>query len=110
MRTIRSIAIAGFILGILFKTLHWPGAGIILLSSGVLTIVSLAALLFRKPGPLTVQLQYPAMLIGSVIVVITGGLFKIMHWPGANMLLLLGLTTCAVWFLLTARTAGPAKA
>jgi hypothetical protein len=23
-----------------------------------------------------------------------------MHWPGANMLLLLGLTICAVWFLI----------
>ncbi|MBL7980903.1 MAG: hypothetical protein JNL52_03750 [Flavobacteriales bacterium] len=100
MRTIRSIAIAGFILGILFKTLHWPGASIILLTSGVLTIVMLGLLLFRKPGPMVVQLQYPGMLIGALVAVITGGLFKIMHWPGANLLLLLGLTTCAAWFLI----------
>jgi hypothetical protein len=97
---IRSIGIAGFILGLLFKTLHWPGASYILLTSGVLTIVMLALLLFRRPGPLTVQLHYPAMLIGSLIAVITGGSFKIMHWPGANMLLLLGLTICAAWFLI----------
>ncbi len=97
---LRSVAIAGFILGILFKTLHWPGASIILLTSGVLTIVTLSLLLFRKPGPITVQLHYPAMLIGAIMAVITGGSFKIMHWPGANLLLLLGLTVCAAWFLI----------
>ena len=100
---IRSIAIAGFILGLLFKTLHWPGASIILLISGVLTIVTLSLLLFRKSGPMIVQLRYPAMLIGAVIAVITGGSFKIMHWPGANMLLVLGLPVCATWFLIPPR-------
>ncbi|MBX2978470.1 MAG: hypothetical protein KF905_04170 [Flavobacteriales bacterium] len=104
MRAIRSIAIAGFILGILFKNLHWPGASYILLISGVLTIVTLGLLLFRKPGPMTVQLHYPAMLIGALMAVITGGLFKVMHWPGANMLLLLGLTICALWFLIPTRS------
>jgi hypothetical protein len=99
---IRSIAIAGFILGILFKTLHWPGASIILLTSGVLTIVTLSLLLFRKPGPMIVQLRYTAMLSGAVIAVITGSLFKIMHWPGANMLLMTGLIACAAWFLIPA--------
>lgn len=104
MRTIRSVAIAGYILGILFKILHWPGSSIILITSGVLTIVMLGVLLVRKPGPLTVQLQLPGMLIGSVMAVITGGLLKFMHWPGANMLLLVGLSTCAAWFLITTRT------
>jgi len=97
---IRSIAIAGFILGILFKTLHWPGASYILLISGVLTIVTLGLLLLRKPGPMIVQVQYPAMLIGAIMAVITGVSFKIMHWPGANLLLLLGLSICAAWFLI----------
>ncbi len=100
MHTIRSIAIAGFILGLLFKTLHWPGASYILLISGVLTFFTLALLLFRKPGPMIIQLQFTGMLIGSLMAVIVGGSFKIMHWPGANMLLLLGLTTCAAWFLI----------
>jgi len=97
---IRSIGIAGLIIGILFKTLHWPGAGEIVVASSVVVIVTLSLLLFRKPGPLSIQLQLPGMLVGSVITVVTGGLFKIMHWPGANMLLLVGLSVCAVWFLL----------
>lgn len=97
---IRSIGIAGLIIGILFKTLHWPAAGEIVVASSVVVIATLAHLLFRKPGPLSVELQRPAMLVGSVITVVTGGLFKAMHWPGADMLLLVGLSVCALWFLL----------
>lgn len=99
---IRSIAIAGHILGILFKTLHWPGANVLLVSSGILLVITLALLLVRKRGPITVQLYFPALLMGSLIAVVTGGLFKIMHWPGANMLLMTGLIVCAVWFLIPA--------
>ncbi len=101
MRILRSIAIAAHLIGILFKMLHWPGASVLLLSTSVLVILSLGSLLFRKPGPLTVQLQLPAMLVGAVMAAVTGGLFKVLHWPGANILLLLGLTTCATWFLIT---------
>lgn len=99
---IRSIAIAGHILGILFKTLHWPGANVLLVSSGILLVITLALLLVRKRGPITVQLHFPALLMGSLIAVVTGGLFKIMHWPGANMLLMTGLIVCAAWFLIPA--------
>jgi hypothetical protein len=35
-----------------------------------------------------------------LVAVLTGWQFKMMHWPGANMLLLVGLSVCAVWFLL----------
>ncbi|MBL8002210.1 MAG: hypothetical protein JNL05_09640 [Flavobacteriales bacterium] len=97
----RSLAFAGYLIGILFKILHWPGANIILLTSGGLAIIMLGTLLVRKPGPMTVQLQLPALLFGSLMAALTGGLFKVMHWPGANVLLLVGLTVCAVWFVIT---------
>lgn len=102
--TIRSIAIAGYILGILFKMLHWPGANVLLVSSGILLVITLAFLLVRERGPITVRLHLPAMLLGSLMAVVTGGLFKIMHWPGANMLLMTGLIVCAVWFLIPQRS------
>ena len=98
---IRSIGIAGLIIGILFKTLHWPGANVIFLASSILVIVTMSLLLVRKPGPWSVQVQRPAMWVGAVIAVVTGGVFKVMHWPGANMLLLVGLSVCAAWFLLS---------
>lgn len=100
MRTFRSIGFAGLIIGILFKTLHWPGANIVLLSSTLLVIVTLSVLLVRKPGPWPLLIQRPAMLAGALCAALMGGLFKMMHWPGANIMLLLGLATCAAWFLI----------
>ena len=35
----------------------------------------------------------------GIAALIFGILFKVMHWPGANIQLLLGMTGCAVWFL-----------
>ncbi len=102
---IRSIGIAGVILGLLFKTLHWPKANLLLLISSLLVIVTMTLLLIKKPGPWNIQIQRPVWIFGSVAVVLTGVIFKMMHWPGANIQLLLGMTGCAVWFLVpTART------
>ena len=81
--------------------MHWPGAGVILVASSTVVIVMLSLLLFRKPGPLSVQLPWPGMLVGSVIAVVSGVVFKDMYWPGANMLLLVGLSVCAAWFLIS---------
>ena len=39
--------------------------------------------------------------IGAAIV-ITGAMFKILHWPGADIMLVLGLSTEAVIFLFSA--------
>lgn len=47
--------------------------------------------------------NFMAMLYGiGAAVVITGAMFKIMHWEGANMMLVVGLTTEAVIFLFSA--------
>lgn len=105
---IRSIGIAGFIVGILFKFLHWPGANMILLTSALVTIVMLTVLLTRKPGPWTLHVQRPAMLFGSISMALMGVLFKMMHWPGANIMLLLGLLTCAAWFVVLSERKRPA--
>lgn len=97
---IRSIAFAGLILGILFKSLHWPGANIVAFTSGALGIIILLFMLVRKPKSWAVQIHRPEMLIGSLVATLSGWQFKMMHWPGANMLLLVGLSVCALWFLL----------
>lgn len=97
---IRSIGIAGVILGLLFRTLHWPGANVVLLTGAVLAAITLTVLLIQKPGPWNIRIQRPVWIFGEVVVVLTGMAFKMMHWPGANLLLLLGLATCAAWFLI----------
>lgn len=96
----RSLGIAGLVIGLLFKILHWPGANIVLLASALLTTASLVHLLIRKRGPWHIEIRRPGMLIASLMSVFVGSFLKAMHWPGANLLLLVGLTACAVWVLI----------
>jgi hypothetical protein len=67
-------------------------------------MVSTVGLLFverDRPGIQRVlALRFSALLIIGVALVAGGTVFKVMHWPGANMQLLLGMTGCAVWFLI----------
>lgn len=97
---IRSIGIAAVILGLLFKVLHWPGASIILLVGAVLSAVTLTVQLIQKPGPWNIRIQHPVWIFGSVAVVLLGTTFKMMHWPGANIQLLIGMMGTASWFLI----------
>ncbi len=77
------------IIGLLFKFMHWPGAGALLITSlGVIAIALLEyAIHNRKSNSLTQNLIYP--LLGVVYVM--GMLFKIMHWPGANIMLIISI-------------------
>lgn len=97
---IRSLGFAGFLIGILFKVLHWPGANVIMLAGALLTLVAVVLLLVRSGQPLTIQVRRPALLFASVAVALFGVLFKMMHWPGANIMLLLGMSTFVVLFSL----------
>ena len=78
-----------FIIGLLFKFMHWPGAGALLIASlGVIAIALLEyAIHNRKSKSLTQNLIYP--LLGVVYVL--GMLFKMMHWPGANIMLIISI-------------------
>ena len=77
------------IIGLLFKFMHWPGAGALLITSlGVIAIALLEyAIHNRKSNSLTKNLIYP--LLGVVYVM--GMLFKMMHWPGANIMLIISI-------------------
>lgn len=150
---LRSIGIAGIILGSLFKVQHWPGANVIALAGALLTVAAVIIALTTQPfsfsrglrslaGVLLVatvvlkMLHWPGaevafygaiatafaalimnreqidprrlftarlpwLLLGSVVLTLGGVLFKAMHWPGASIQLVLGLTGCAAWFLVT---------
>jgi hypothetical protein len=78
-----------FIIGLLFKFMHWPGAGALLITSlGVIAIALLEYSIHnRKSKSLTKNLIYP--LLGVVYVL--GMLFKMMHWPGADIMLIISI-------------------
>lgn len=98
---LRAFGLAGLIVGVLFKILHWPGAGYIVLLSALLTAVALVLRLASKRGPWTIQISKPAWFAPAIVITLCGMMFKTMHWPGANMMLLLGMTATAAWVLAT---------
>jgi len=84
-----------FITGILFKIQHWNGVGPVLILAGVIVVFLLI------PSLLSAALQNtenkdlrPVYITGAVglAAFFAGFLFKIMHWQGAGVLLLGGLS------------------
>lgn len=87
-------------LGTSFKIQHWPGAGILL------TISIAFFALFFIPAALLNNYQHEqknAYLYISIFITLlisfAAALFKIMHWPGAGILVVFGLIAPFVIFL-----------
>ena len=91
-----------FLLGILFKVMHWPGAGIAL-SAGLLMlgIIFLPSLIIAKISDDKGEGRRAAYLVGlfAGLFYIAGFLFKIMHWPGATLIIFAGLILFAMVFI-----------
>jgi hypothetical protein len=102
MKITGNVSLALIAFGTAFKIFHWPGASPLL----ILGFVTLCFVFF--PAAIYMNYNYsnenkkPFMNIaaglGGVIFMI-GVLFKLMHWPGAAMLLLIGWTLILLIFL-----------
>lgn len=91
------------VIAVLFKMMHWPGAGILLVlsaSSLAMYVVIAAGIMKFKVMTLEDQLSIfgsKTKLAGmSASVLIVGLLFKIMHWPGAGPMMIVGLGSFAI--------------
>jgi hypothetical protein len=90
------------IVGSFFKSMHWPGAGI-LLTVGIVMI----AFVFLPLYFITSYREQPDMknpvyaIVGyiTLAMLLLGSLFKIMHWPGAGIVLLVGSGVLIVGFV-----------
>lgn len=83
-----------FILGILFKVQHWNSAGLVMILSGVSACFLLIPLLLTEGLKDPDNKAYkPIYILGAIGLVsyIAGFMCKIMHWPGAGLLLMGGL-------------------
>ena len=82
-----------FVLGVLLKWQHWPGAGIALLISIILFAFGYSPLLMVDRNSYAKnsnqKLINLAVLI-AMIVVSVSFLFKAMHWPGAGVGVVVG--------------------
>jgi hypothetical protein len=90
-----------FMTGVLFKVMHWPGAGILLFAGwSVILMLFLPLLLFvkLKEAPAGEQGMY-VLGIASLMIFELSAMFKMFHWPGAGILMLLGSILLAGVFL-----------
>jgi hypothetical protein len=88
--------------GALFKVMHWPGASI-LLSIAIFTFCFVFLPLSLRSNYLEQEVRRNKWLYLVTFIVFTvcliGALFKIMHWPGAGVLLLIAIPLPFVLFL-----------
>jgi hypothetical protein len=98
---LRALGLAGLIVGVLFKLLHWPGAGTIVLFSALLTAVAIVLRIARRRVPWTIEISKPGWFAPAIVTALCGMMFKTMHWPGANIMLMLGMIATAAWVLAT---------
>jgi len=94
------IAVILFTTGAIFKMMHFPGAGIILTVSLVLFILIFTplAIINAYKAEKRHAFVYVAGLI-TIMFNFTGALFKLMHWPGAGIMLLIAIIIPFILFL-----------
>ena len=90
-----------FVIGCVFKIFHWPGANLMILSGlALLSLVFIPVALrynYVKTGKKKTMLYVSAFV--CVLLCFAGALFKIMHWPGAALLLIVTSPLPFLFFL-----------
>ncbi|MEP7263281.1 MAG: hypothetical protein ABI772_02220 [Bacteroidota bacterium] len=89
-------------IGILFKFMHWPGAGMLIVLGTVLFSLLFLPMLFTIKSKEKQNLKDKIILgTGSFIAILISLaiLFKIMHWPGANMMGVISLLTMILLYI-----------
>ena len=89
-------------IGVLSKTMHWPGASIaVLIGALSLAIYAFTYMLEKlKTAGGGVEKPYIVFFGISGIIMCLGFLFKMMHWPGANIMIYVFFVTYAVLVML----------
>ena len=96
------ISVSMLSLGLILKFLHMPGAGILLVSGIFLLsflFLPLMMILRLKEQKATTDKLLVVLGVFSAITMSLGVLFKIMYWPGANMLTVIALLNLLFVFL-----------
>lgn len=102
MITSGAMTVFTFFTGGLFKIMHWPGASaLLLLSIFLLSFVFLPILFVLKSREMKAIKDKIILGIATTfgILISLATLFKIMHWPGANIMWLISLGILLLLFL-----------
>lgn len=96
------LSVLAFTVGSLFKFMHWPGAGILLVSGMVVFSLMFLPLMFLlKNKEITAGSDKLITGIGFLIGMLhcMAVLFKVQHWPGANIMMFSGIIGLAFVFI-----------
>ncbi|MEO6302443.1 MAG: hypothetical protein ABIP51_04665 [Bacteroidia bacterium] len=97
-----TIAATSFIIGSFFKIMHWPGTNVLIFFAMLLSSLVFLPLFFLFKTKQTIERKNKVIIaIGSLngILFCFSSLFKIMYWPGANMLWILTIAMLALVFI-----------
>lgn len=90
MNTVGMIASIGIVLGAIFRFQHWPGANVMLVLGVILfSFVFLPIMFTLKLRESKEKRDKLILFVGCAtgVLFIIASMFKLMHWPGANVLL-----------------------
>ncbi len=80
-----------FMASVLFKTMHWPGANLLFLPGmAILAFILIPLIIIQRIANLKMNKTVFVIGLISLMTILWGMLFKIMHWPGAHVLLMVG--------------------
>jgi len=97
-----TFSVVGFIAGSIFKMMHWPGASAILLLAMItISFVFLPLLFVLKSREVSTLKDKMMIAIGTIFGILfsLSSLFKIMHWPGANLMWFIALALLLFVFI-----------
>jgi len=78
------------LIGVLFKIMHWPGASIALTIGVVMFAAVYVLLLFsekQRYATTAIQKVSNYFVLIAMALISVGFLFKMMHWPGAGVII-----------------------
>lgn len=108
MTKLTAIVVAVLMLaGVYFKTMHWPGANVIMISGTFISALLFISLIVRIPSVFETVIEKVSFVIGSstLFLAFLAFLFKMVHWPGAAKLIWLadlGILLTTIIFLVDA--------
>jgi hypothetical protein len=81
--------------GLMFKVMHWPGATVMTVVGFAMLIITVVALLVNATKymgalPVVHKLRFMTGLV-SALLISAGSIFKALHYPTANMQIVLGM-------------------
>jgi uncharacterized membrane protein len=88
--------------GVFFKMMHWPAASILIALGFILVGLVFLPLYFTLSYREQVEkphVAYPIVGYITIFLILTGAVFKIMHWPGAGILLYVSIGVLAIVFI-----------